>query len=187
AYRDGADPRWFDGTHYFCCTQCTGGKQAGKIFSDWNGWARVSASSSLQRASRSSRRTTGRRADANSIPNAAFGCAAFGCAADNRGATAGTRTADNLRPGSRDAEGCAGCRDTSSANAGTNRRASVAPNPDESPTDAGCRRRRFGAGRCEDFVSHGVNRAAARERESDDSAERLSRSITGGVSRSLSP
>src|SRR5207237_6910112 len=125
------DPVCFVGDHYFCCTQCTGGTQAVEIFSVGNGWARVSASSSLQRASRSSRRTTGRCADANSIPNAAFGCAA-----DNRGANAGTRTADNLRPGSRDAEGCAGCRDTSSANAGTNRRASVAPNPDESPTDA---------------------------------------------------
>ena len=106
--RDGADPRRFDGAHYFCCTECTGGKQAGKTFTDWNGWARVSASSSLQRASRSSRRTTGRCADANSIPNAAVGCAA-----ESRGANAGSRTADNLRPGSRDAKGCAGCRNIS--------------------------------------------------------------------------
>ena len=26
AYRDGANPRWFDGAHYFCSTECTGGK-----------------------------------------------------------------------------------------------------------------------------------------------------------------
>ena len=74
ACRNDTEPGRFDVAH--CYTGRTGGRQAGKIFADWNGWVRVSASSSLQRASRSSRRTTGRCADANSIPNAAAGCTA---------------------------------------------------------------------------------------------------------------
>ena len=86
----------------FCCTECTAGNKAGKIFANWNGWVRVSASSSLQRAARSSRRTTARCANANPIPNTGAGCAA-----KNRCANAGARAA-----GTRGANGCSGCRQT---------------------------------------------------------------------------
>src|SRR5207302_9782754 len=60
ADRNRTEPRWLNAAHFFGDTGGAAGEK--QTFVDWNGWVRVSASSSLQRASRSSGRIAADRA-----------------------------------------------------------------------------------------------------------------------------